>query len=121
MTNNDEGRMWPDPIALLQTLIANSPEMNVKVALINLIEFLADWSAGNGGNGVASADDLMEVVSQSLAYLHHHVGEDIEDHEFHDDDHDVRSGIPDGQPAPSADELLQMFRDQLGSTEEEGK
>jgi hypothetical protein len=109
--------LWPDPVALLRTLVANSPEVNVKVALINVIEFLAEESAEAreaGEERSLSANDLMEVIAQCLAYLHHHVGEE-DSAEFHVEF--TEPAPKPAAPAPTAEELMKLFREQLGEPE----
>lgn len=118
MSENEryEEFLWPDPIGLLRTLVANSPEVNVKVALINVIDYLVGDEESEGGPRSVDANDMMEVMAQSLAYLHHHVGE--EEYE-HDNAHAqfTEAAPKSALPAPTAEELLALFREQLGETE----
>lgn len=114
-----EEHLWPDPVALLRTLVANSPEMNVKVALINVIDYLSEESEEAREAGefrTLSANDLMEVISQCLAYLHHHVGEEEDEDGFHVEFTEPVPKKP-ATPSPTAEELLSMFREQLGETD----
>jgi hypothetical protein len=124
MANDDdyedrEVPMWLDPVSMLQTLVANSPELNVKTALYNVIEYLSeesDEARESGEPRSVSANDLMEVVAQSLAFLHHHVGAEPEP----EDDgrpHLHYSGDTPAVPSPTAEELIKRFREQLGETE----
>jgi hypothetical protein len=107
MANDDdyedrEVPMWLDPVTMLQILVANSPEINVRVALENLIDYLAR-DRGEEERSV-SADDLMEVIAQSLAFLHHHVGEEKNE----SDDSLTYS-------AEEIEKMVQGFRDQIGN------
>lgn len=118
MANDDyedrEARLWPDPIELMKSLVANSPEMNVKVALINAIEYLAgDEDDDSSDSRTIDANDLMEVIASSITYLHHHVGED----DFEEEEHPhITIREKKAAPAPTAEELMRLFREQLGET-----
>jgi hypothetical protein len=112
---------WTDPVSLLLALIGNSPELNTKVALISVVEYLLD--AGEDAEeeertAQIDASDLFEIIYQCLAFLHHHVG-DTEDTD--EGDH-VRDMLQAQKEAPSPAEIERLvteFRDTLNGKEEE--
>lgn len=89
---DDERPLWRNPIELMNTLVTLAPELNVRVALLNVIEYMTDATSDT------SVSDLMEIIAESLAKLHHHVGEPKDEDE---------------------DEIIARFRDELNGKDGE--
>lgn len=96
MSDDDkEVPLWRNPIELMKAMVVIAPEMNIRVALVDLIDFMFDTE----GTDHLTVNNFMEVIAQTLTNLHHHVGDD-----FRDDDEDH---------VPSDEELLEIFRKQM--------
>lgn len=93
--------LYGNNVALLQALAMLAPELNVRISLVNLIDFLADLQPGD----TIERDDLYEVIAENVVWLHDHVTGDQDSHEA-----DEEEGLRD---AP-LDEAVLRFRKQLG-------
>lgn len=69
--------MLESPFNLLKAVVAFAPAINAKLALFKLIEFLDR----DEEDGPPSSYDVLEVIAQTVATLHHHV-EDGESCEY---------------------------------------
>jgi len=64
--------MIENPLSMLKGLVALAPDLNLRVCLIAVIDFL-DRSQGDEQ---PSTLEVFDVISQTLVSLHHHVGSD---------------------------------------------
>lgn len=101
--------LFGNNVALLQALGMLAPEVNVRVALVNLVDFLADLQPGDS----IERDDIFEVIAENIIWLHDHVGSD--------DEHGVEGEELEFSMEQdlSLDEALKKFRAQLGMKDEE--
>ena len=64
--------MIDNPFAMIKGLVALAPDLNLRVAFIRLVDFL-----DRGPDGTPpSTYEVLDVISQTLVSLHHHVGEE---------------------------------------------
>jgi len=61
--------MLESPFNLLKVVVAFAPTFNTKLALFKLIDFLDRQE----GDEQPSSYDVLEVIAQTIATLHHHV------------------------------------------------
>lgn len=101
-------RMWNNPLELIKVLVTLAPELNVRVALYELVEFIDNLD----DESVVDAADLLEVICQTLDALHHHVGEEDEEHE--EGDKEDFTGL-------DIEDIVGRFRNQLNSDKEKDK
>jgi hypothetical protein len=64
--------MIDNPLSMLKGLVALAPDLNLRVCLFAVIDFVDR----NVGDEQPSTLDLLDVISQTLVSLHHHVGSD---------------------------------------------
>lgn len=71
--------MIDDPEKMMKGIIWLAPEMNMRTALMNLLDYI--FSTGTGDDEAdehISVEDILNVVMESLVKLHHHVGEPLD-------------------------------------------
>jgi hypothetical protein len=93
--------MLESPFNLLKTVVAFAPTFNTKMALFKLIDFLDREE----GEEQPSSYDVLEVIAQTIATLHHHVadGQSCE--------YDMGSGAPTtGGGHITEDEIMEFKR-----------
>jgi hypothetical protein len=98
--------LWNNPLELIKALAELAPEIHVRVALFNLVEFIQ----GLDDEAVVDAADLLEVIVQSLINLHHHVGDEDPEHKESEEDFD----------GMSTEDIVARFMKQLGTEEKKG-
>lgn len=64
--------MIDNPLAMMKGLVVLAPELNLRLALIRLIDFLDRGPEGTP----PSTLEVLDVISQTLVSLHHHVGDE---------------------------------------------
>lgn len=104
--------MINDPLKMLRGLIVLAPEMNVKVALLNLVDYVDDVVMSipeDEAEDQIRVEDLLNVLAESLVKLHHHVYDDSYDTEF-----PVGGGTYDRDVGKSKEEQIDEFRRILG-------
>lgn len=90
-----------------------APELNMKVALLNLIDYIDDEINKEGDyDPQFRVEDLLEVVVESLVKLHHHVGEDGDEEYETDDEFHVGGDTYTGTPI--TDDEVEKFKKLLG-------
>jgi hypothetical protein len=108
--------MINDPLQMLRGLIVLAPELNTKIALLNLVDYFdATMDDLGDDGGQIQIDDILNVLSESLVKLHHHVYDDMEG-EF-----PVSGGSYDGSGKKMSFEDLDEFRRILGIIPETGE
>jgi hypothetical protein len=68
-----------DPLKMVRGIIMLAPELNMKVALLNLVDYIDDVISAEDFDEEQKPfriENLLEVVVESLVKLHHHVDED---------------------------------------------
>ncbi len=101
---------------MLRGLVVLAPELNTKVALLNLIDYFDETMDVLGDDDVhIQIDDILNVLAESLVKLHHHVYDDAEG-EF-----PVGGGSYDGDGKKMSFEDLDEFRRILGIIPETGE
>jgi hypothetical protein len=107
--------MIDDPLQMLRGLIVLAPELNTKIALLNLIDYF-DETIGefSDDDGNIRIEDILNVLAESLVKLHHHVY-DVNDEEF-----PVGGGIYDRESKMTKHDLDE-FRRILGIIPETGE
>ena len=71
--------MINDPLKMLRGLIVLAPELNTKVALLNLIEYVDEVIMDipeDEEHQQIRIEDILNVLAESLVKLHHHVYDD---------------------------------------------
>lgn len=109
--------MIDDPLKMIRGMIMLAPELNMKVALLNLIDYVDDRiSAENFEESEQPfrIEDLLEVVAESLVKLHHHVDEP---QDYDEDEFDV--GGQEYTEKPITNEDLILFQKMLGLVPDE--
>jgi len=106
--------MIDDPLKMVRGIIMLAPELNMKVALLNLVDYIDDTISADDfdeNDKPFRIEDLLEVVVESLVKLHHHVSE-----EEYDEEDDIGfgvGGVRDNE-RPMTDEDLIRFQKMLG-------
>jgi len=107
--------MIDDPIKMIRGMVMLAPELNMKVALLNLIDYIDEKINidEDFDEPKFRVEDLLEVLVQSLVKLHHHVDgyDDDDDGEF-DKEFDVGSQIYTDNPITT--EEVEKFKRMLG-------
>lgn len=104
--------MIDDPLKMVRGIIMLAPELNMKVALLNLVDYIDDVISAEDFDEEQKPfriEDLLEVVVESLVKLHHHVSD--EDDGF-GDEFDV-GGVNDNERPMTNDDLIR-FQKMLG-------
>lgn len=104
--------MIDDPLKMVRGIIMLAPELNMKVALLNLVDYIDDVISAEDFDEEQKPfriEDLLEVVVESLVKLHHHVSD--EDDGF-GDEFDV--GAKEYTESPITTEDLITFQRMLG-------
>lgn len=108
--------MIDDPLQMLRGLVVLAPELNTKIALLNLIDYFDDTIDNLGeGDGQIQIEDILNVLAESLVKLHHHVYDDVTD------GFPVGGGSYDGDDKKMTVEDLDEFRRILGIIPETGE
>jgi hypothetical protein len=103
--------MIDNPLAMMKGLVALAPDFNLRVALIRLIDFL-----DRGPNGTPpSTLEVLDVISQTLVSLHHHVDDDTPNCPF-----DIHSPKGDNVSQDDIDEFKRILG-LMPEADEEGK
>lgn len=103
--------MINDPLKMLRGLIVLAPELNAKVALLNLVEYVDDVIMDipeDQEHQQIRVEDILNVLAESLVKLHHHV---------YDNDYSefpVVGGSYDKDKQKSKEEQIDEFRRILG-------
>jgi hypothetical protein len=103
--------MINDPLKMLRGLIVLAPEMNAKVALLNLVDYVDDVVMSipdDEEEDQIRVEDILNVLAESLVKLHHHVYDEPYT-EF-----PVGGGLYDGDAVKSKEEQIDEFRRILG-------
>lgn len=74
--------IFKNPAELLRVLITLAPDINVRVALLEVVDYILSFKDGD----VVDTDDILEVACEGLAYLHTHVGQDDDGCDDDDDE-----------------------------------
>ena len=105
--------MIDDPLKMVRGIIMLAPELNMKVALLNLVDYIDDKISEDEFDESEKPfriEDLLEVVVESLVKLHHHV--EHEDDDGFDDEFHV-GGVQDNRTPMTNDDLIR-FQKMLG-------
>lgn len=100
MNQDGEEYIFTDPFILLQGLVVNSPEINVKYALLGVVHLLL-----SGESAEIDAADILDGIAQGIMFM----GDEIVE-EFEGDFGDL-----------TTEQILDRFRSQLGMNNEEGE
>lgn len=101
--------MLESPFNLLKVVVAFAPSFNVKIALFKLIDFLDREE----GEEQPSSYEVLEVIAQTIATLHHHV-DDGQACEY-----DMGSGAPTKGGGHITEDEIKEFKRMLGLDKEE--
>jgi hypothetical protein len=101
--------MLESPFNLLKVVVAFAPSFNTKIALFKLIDFLDREE----GAEQPSSYEVLEVLAQTIATLHHHV-DDGESCEY-----DMGSGAPTEGGSHITEDEINEFKRMLGLDKEE--
>ncbi len=104
--------MINDPLKMLRGLIVLAPELNIKVALLNLVEYVDEVIMDipeDEEHQQIRIEDILNVLAESLVKLHHHVYDDTYDTEF-----PVGGKRYDGDAGKSKEQQIDEFRRILG-------
>ena len=112
--------MIDDPIKMIRGMVMLAPELNMKVALLNLVDYIDEKINVDDDFDETQfrVEDLLEVVVESLVKLHHHVGEDDGEHES-DDWFNV--GGKSYTESPITNDEVEKFKKLLGIIPDEDK
>lgn len=100
--------MIDDPVKMMKGLIWLAPEVNMKTALLNLIDYIFTTGSGDPDEDAnIPVEDILNVVMESLVKLHHHVGVDETD----DDGIQYGYGTED---TPITEDDVELFKQMLG-------
>lgn len=101
---------------MIRGMIMLAPELNMKVALLNLIDYIDDKITFDEDYDYEEpqfrVEDLLEVVVESLVKLHHHVGDDGDDEYETDDGFGVGGQVY--TDSPITDDEVEKFKKLLG-------
>lgn len=105
--------MIDDPMKMIRGMVMLAPELNMKVALLNLVDYIDDQiNIEDYEEPKFRVEDLLEVVVESLVKLHHHVGEEDGDYEYETDEFGV--GGQTYTESPITDDEVEKFKRMLG-------
>jgi hypothetical protein len=100
--------MLESPFNLLKVVVAFAPMFNTKLALFKLIDFLDREE----GVDQPSSYEVLEVIAQTIATLHHHV-DDGESCEY-----DIGAGSNTGGASHITEDEINEFKRMLGLDKE---
>jgi hypothetical protein len=109
--------MIDDPLKMVRGIIMLAPELNMKVALLNLVDYIDDTISADSfdeNDKPFRVEDLLEVVVESLVKLHHHVSEEEYDEYEEQDDVPFNVGAKQYTESPITNEELIKFQKMLG-------
>lgn len=99
--------MIDDPMKMMRGIIMLAPEVNMKVALLNLIDYVDDKINGDDEDEIQfRVEDLLEVVIQSLVKLHYDIEEVEYDDDFYENKYETNN--------PITSEEVEKFKQMLG-------
>jgi hypothetical protein len=101
--------MLESPFNLLKVVVAFAPMFNTKIALFKLIDFLDREE----GADQPSSYDVLEVIAQTIATLHHHV-DDGESCKY-----DIGAGSTVGGESHITEDEINEFKRMLGLDKED--
>lgn len=101
--------MLESPFNMLKVVVAFAPTFNTKIALFKLIDFLDREE----GDEQPTSYEVLEVIAQTIATLHHHV-DDGESCEYDMATKENKSGNH------ISEEEIDEFKRMLGLDKEEG-
>lgn len=104
--------MIDDPMKMIRGMIMLAPELNMKVALLNLIDYIDGRISDDLEEPQFRVEDLLEVVVESLVKLHHHVGDDGD--ETYETDGSFGVGGDTYTESPITDDEVELFKKMLG-------
>jgi len=113
--------MIDDPLQMMRGLIVLAPEMNMKVALLNLIDYVDEVMYSLDEDHEVEQiriEDLLEVVAESLVKLHHHVGDDDVD-DTPNNVVDINSSKSYDDVKPLTVEEIETFKQMFGIVSDE--
>jgi len=103
-----------DPMKMIRGLVMLAPELNMKVALLNLVDYIDDQiNIEDYEEPKFRVEDLLEVVVESLVKLHHHVGEEDGD-DTYETDEEFGVGGHTYTETPITDDEVEKFKKLLG-------
>ena len=109
--------MIDDPLKMVRGRIMLAPELNMKVALLNLVDYIDDVISAEDFDEEQKPfriEDLLEVIVESLVKLHHHVSEEEYDEYKEQDDVPFNVGAKQYTESPITNEELIKFQKMLG-------
>jgi hypothetical protein len=109
--------MIDDPLKMVRGIIMLAPELNMKVALLNLVDYIDDVISAEDFDEEQKPfriEDLLEVIVESLVKLHHHVSEEEYDEYKEQDDVPFNVGAKQYTESPITNEELIKFQKMLG-------
>jgi hypothetical protein len=109
--------MIDDPLKMVRGIIMLAPELNMKVALLNLVDYIDDVISAEDFDEEQKPfriEDLLEVIVESLVKLHHHVSEEEYDEHKEQDDVPFNVGAKQYTESPITNEELIKFQKMLG-------
>lgn len=105
--------MIDNPLEMVKGLVILAPELNMKIALLNLIDYIDEKiDIDEDEDMLFRIEDIVEIIASSLVRLHHHVGDDGDDEYETDDGFGV--GGQDYTDSPITDDEVEKFKKLLG-------